>query len=80
METQVDELREDLLALPLKTRASLAKALIESLDEGEAAPDTESLWIEEVQRRAAALKSGKASTKPVEQVIKEARELLKCMK
>ena len=64
--------------LPQESRASLASALIESLDEGVDA-DVES-WIEEVRRRDAEIRAGTAKLIPAEQAIREARELLKCLK
>ncbi|HYX30910.1 MAG TPA: addiction module protein [Pyrinomonadaceae bacterium] len=78
MSTEFEKLKEDLLMLPQESRASLASALIESLDEGVDA-DVES-WIEEVRRRDAEIRAGTAKLIPAEQAIREARELLKCLK
>jgi hypothetical protein len=79
MATQFEKPKDDLLALPVESRASLAQALIESLDE-EFDEDAEALWREEIRRRDADIRSGRAILKPAEQVLREARERLRCMK
>ena len=66
MATEFERLKEDLLALPQESRASLASALIESLDEGVDA-DVESAWIEEIRRRDHEIRAGIAKLKPAEQ-------------
>jgi putative addiction module component (TIGR02574 family) len=73
------KLEADLLALPVNSRASLARALIESLDET-ADENAEALWVEEIRRRDEDLRSGKATARPAEQVLRDARERLRCMK
>jgi len=77
--TDLEQLKQDLLALPTDSRASLAHALIESLDD-EVDLDAEVLWRDEIRRRDAEVKSGRAVLKPAEQVLREARERLRCMK
>ena len=79
MATEFERLRDDLLTLPVESRASLAHALIESLDEV-ADEDAESLWFEEIRRRDAEIRAGTAKLKPAEQVLREARELLRCLR
>ena len=79
MATELERLRDDLLALPVDSRASLAHALIESLDDS-VDDDAESLWLEEIRRRDAEIRSGTAKLKPADQVLREARELLRCLK
>ena len=79
MSTDLEQLKQDLLALPTDSRASLAHALIESLDD-EVDLDAEVLWRDEIRRRDAEVKSGRAVLKPAEQVLREARERLRCMK
>ena len=76
---ELKKLEADLLALPVNSRASLARALIESLDET-VDDDTEALWVEEIRQRDEDLRSGKATARPVDQVLREARERLRCMK
>lgn len=77
MSAQLEQLRHDLLALPAEMRASLATTLIESLDESVDA-DADSAWIEEIRRRDAEIRSGKAVLKPLDRVVREVRDLLKC--
>ena len=73
---ELEKLEADLLALPSATRASLARALIISLDET-ADENTEALWIEEIRRRDEDLRSGRASARPADQVLRDARERLR---
>jgi hypothetical protein len=79
MATEFEKLKDDLLALPVESRASLAQALIESLLEG-SDEEGETLWCEEIHRRDADISSGRAVLKPAAQVLREARERLRCMK
>ena len=79
MATEFEKLKGDLLTLPVESRASLAHALIESLDDA-VDDDAESLWFEEIRRRDAEIRAGTAKLKPVDQVLREARELLRCLK
>lgn len=79
MSTEFEKLKDDLLALPPQSRASLAHALIASLDD-EMDEDAESLWAEEIRRRHDEIKSGRAILRPAEQVLRDARERLQCLK
>ena len=79
MATDLEKLKDELLELPMEFRASLAQALIVSLDE-EYDDDVERLWLEEIKRRDIEIRSGRASLKPADQVLQEARERLRCMK
>jgi putative addiction module component (TIGR02574 family) len=76
---ELEKLEADLLALPPNSRASLARALIESLDET-ADENAEALWVDEIRRRDEDLRSGSASARPVDDVLRDARERLRCMK
>jgi hypothetical protein len=79
MATEFEKLKGDLLTLPVESRASLAHALIESLDEA-VDDDAEFLWMEEIRRRDAEIRAGTVKLKPLDQVLREARELLRCLK
>ena len=79
MASTLTQLENDLLALPIDVRASLARALIQSLDDG-IDPDADALWEKEIRRRDAEIRSGKAVLRPVDQVVTEVRELLRSMK
>jgi len=79
MASELERLRDGLLELPVESRATLAHALIESLDE-QFDENAEALWAEEVQRRDAEIRAGTANLKPADQVLREARELLRCLK
>jgi putative addiction module component (TIGR02574 family) len=76
---ELKKLEADLLALPVDSRATLARALIESLDET-VDENAEALWIEEIRARDEHLQSGRATARPVDQVLREVRERLRCMK
>jgi putative addiction module component (TIGR02574 family) len=76
---ELKKLEADLLALPLDSRASLARALIESLEET-ADENADALWVNEIRRRDEDLRSGRATARPVDEVLRDARERLRCMK
>ena len=79
MATEFEKLKGDLLTLPVESRASLAHALIQSLDDV-VDDDAESLWMDEIRQRDAEIRAGTAKLKPLDQVLREARELLRCLK
>ena len=79
MASEFERLRDGLLELPAESRATLAHALIESLDK-QVDENAEAFWAEEVQRRDAEIRAGTANLKPADQVLREARELLRCLK
>ena len=79
MSTELEKLKDDLLALPPQSRASLANALIASLDE-EFDADVENLWKEEIRRRHQEIKNGSATLKSADDVLRDARERLQCLK
>jgi putative addiction module component (TIGR02574 family) len=76
---ELEKLQADLLTLPVNSRATLARALIESLDEA-TDENSEALWVDEIRRRDEELRSGRASARPVNDVLRDARERLRCMK
>jgi len=53
--------------------------LIASL-EGEIDHDAEQLWVDEVRRRDEEIRSGRAILRPVGDVMRDARERLRCLK
>ncbi len=76
---ELKNLENDLLALPVNSRASLARALIESLD-AEVDESAEALWMDEIRRRDADMQAGRALARPVDDVLRDIRERLRCMK
>ena len=76
---ELEKLEADLLTLPLDSRAALARTLIGSLDET-LDENAEALWVAQIRRRDEALRSGRASARPVDEVLREARERVRCMK
>ena len=79
MATELDQLKADLLTLPPESWAELAQSLVASLEET-TDDDVEEVWLNEILRRDAELRAGTAKTKPADQVIREARDLLRCLK
>jgi Putative addiction module component len=72
MPTEFEQLKNDLLMLPIESRASLAHALINSLDDM-VDEDAESLWFEEIRRRDDQIRTGRAKLKPADQALREAQ-------
>ena len=62
----VNDILAQVLALPLKQRARLARELIVSLDEGppEDPEDVAKAWDEEIARRGDDVRSGRVKTVP----------------
>jgi putative addiction module component (TIGR02574 family) len=68
MSEEVSHLLKQALALPPDERAALANTLLDSLDVGDSVQEA---WDEEVARRMADLKAGRAVTVPWEQLHRE---------
>jgi putative addiction module component (TIGR02574 family) len=66
MSPETSELLKRALALSVDERAALANTLLDSLETADAS--VEEAWDEEVARRIADLKAGKAVTVPWEQI------------
>ena len=69
---KIEELKAAALMLDPKGRARLAERLLESLD-SLSPEENAQIWAEEAQRRAAALESGALSSRPADEVFREAR-------
>jgi len=65
----------EVLALPEKDRAFLARQLIASLDDAVDA-DAETAWNEVIDRRSREIAAGKVSCLPVEPVVQAIRKQL----
>jgi hypothetical protein len=76
--SEFEELTTRVLALPAKSRAELAELLIQSLEE-EDDKDLKAAWLVEIRRRDQEIRAGAAVTKPADQVLREAREHLRCL-
>ena len=73
---ELTTLRNEAMKLHPKGRAQLAKELLDSLEKL-SEPEIEQLWIEEAIRRSAEIESGTVQLRSAEEVMKEARALLK---
>ena len=69
---KIEDLEVAALRLDPKSRARLAERLLESL-EGLSPEENARIWVEEAQRRADALESGTLSSRPADEVFREAR-------
>jgi putative addiction module component (TIGR02574 family) len=70
------DIERDISALSQKERTELLRKLIDDLDApGDA--NSEAAWLEESERRLGEIESGTARTFPADDVIKDARKLLK---
>jgi putative addiction module component (TIGR02574 family) len=69
MSPEVSDLLKRALALPVDERAALANTLLDSLET--ANQSVEEAWDDEVARRIADLKAGRAVTVPWEQLHRE---------
>jgi len=76
--SNLENLTIEALALPSESRAELAEILIQSLDEKED-EEIKSAWLAEIHRRDQETRSSLTITKPADQVLKEAREQLRCI-
>jgi len=76
MTAKVVELERALLKLDVRARARLAHVLLESLDPVTEV-EAEALWAEEAQRRDDEVDSGAVAERSFDEVLREARALLK---
>ena len=66
------QLREEVLRLPAKARADLAKTLIVSLEDVSRS-EADELWADEAERRYRELKSGRVKGRSAEAVHRDLR-------
>lgn len=71
-----EELKAEILKLSPEARATLARELLASLDFMDE-DETEKLWLEEAEQRDKDLDVGLAKSRPVGDVLKDARALRK---
>jgi putative addiction module component (TIGR02574 family) len=72
----IEEIEAQALSLPIDARASLARRLLQSLEEV-SEKEYERLWGEESARRAAEVDSGRTQAVPASEVARKARSLLR---
>ena len=77
--SEFEKVTTEALALPHERRVELAEILIQSLEEKED-KEIRSAWLTEIRRRDQEIRTGASVTKPASQVLKEAREQLRCIK
>jgi putative addiction module component (TIGR02574 family) len=78
MEMTLEQISLEILQLPTKSRALLARKLLDSLDPtGDVSSEHEILWATEAERRFQDIVEGKAETIPADEVMRAARERFK---
>lgn len=75
--SELEYLTARAVALSARSRAELAEILIQSLDAEDSAV-LKSAWLSEVQRRDREIRAGASVTRPADEVLREAREQLRC--
>jgi putative addiction module component (TIGR02574 family) len=70
------DIERDILALSQKERTELLRKLIDDLDAPRDA-NSEAAWLKESERRLDEIENGTARTFPADDVMKDARTLLK---
>ena len=77
MNSDIHDLEQRALNLPVKERGKLIHNLILSLDSEEIENEIEREWIEESKRRIDEYKEGKIKAIPLNEAMQKARESLK---
>ncbi len=77
--SELEELTTKAMALPAESRAELAELLIQSLEERDE-KEIKSAWLAEIHRRDREIRACESVTLPADQVLRKAREQLRCMK
>jgi hypothetical protein len=72
----IDELKREALQMDPSMRASLARDLLESLDDLSEA-EIEQLWLDEAERRHQQIVSGAVETVSMEEALSKARAVLR---
>jgi hypothetical protein len=69
------EIEAEIKKLDMKDRATLAKWIVESLDNLSEA-EVEALWIEEAERRLDEMEQGQVNEIPAKEVLRRARAVI----
>ena len=76
---EFEKIASEALALRNVNRVELAELLVQSIEVKED-DENKLAWINEIQRRDQDIRLGASVTKPAYEVLKEAREKLRCTK
>ena len=76
MSMTTDEVRDMALQLSPESRASLAKALIESLEPEEVVAGVEAAWLEEIESRADEVERGETAVHDWKESLDRVRQKL----
>lgn len=75
MSMTIEQLAEEALALPSKSRALLADRIVESLDAAELS-DLDQLWAAEAKRRRDEVREGRVTTIPGDEAFLKVRSVV----
>jgi len=75
MSMTVEQLAEEALALPSKSRALLADRIVESLDAAELS-DLDQLWAADAKRRRDEVREGRVKTTPGDEAFLKVRSVV----
>lgn len=75
MSMTIEQLAEEALALPSKSRALLADRIVESLDAAELG-DLDQLWAPEAKRRRDEVREGRVKTIPGDEAFLKVRSVV----
>jgi putative addiction module component (TIGR02574 family) len=73
---EVLRLYEAAMQLPATDRAELVAMLLDSADDGSTQGEIDAAWVGEVRRRTDEIATGRAETIPLDDVLREGRELI----
>lgn len=76
--TDFEKVASQALKFPEEKRAELTEMLIQSLDVKET-EEIRQAWIGEIQRRYEEIQRGTVKCRPREEVLRDARERLRCL-
>lgn len=74
MARPLKDIEEELLQLPLEARSQLAARLLDSIEPSD--EEVQALWVEEAERRAEEMRSGKVRGEPASEVMARIRRKL----
>lgn len=74
--TSTQSILDTAMALPDDERAELAAILVDSIGDGRPEAEIDAAWLAEAKRRLEAVRSGKATLVPTEEVERELEDLI----
>jgi putative addiction module component (TIGR02574 family) len=75
--TPLEQIESEVLKLSEEEQRELAYQILDRVSGGFETPEIEKAWIEEIERRVEEINKGTMEMIPMEEVMKQAREILK---